>query len=235
MKTPRPYSQRALGNGTILREFSSDTHPEELIWHQDREHRTVKVIESGGWKLQLEEGLPFPLIDGNTYEIPSRSWHRVIRGPGNLKIAIQEGDKMRITESQLRRLIREELLKIGDFSAEEKVDPNYYTLRVSHPKTFEFPNREPITVDDYDTSELRASIRDGVMEIVNIYVPEKYRGKRLATLMVQKAVDWGHSKGYEVVGSGVYSGGGSGLAKSFLARGEALPGEIGKHKFLKRV
>lgn len=142
---------------------------------------------------------------------------------------------MRITESQLRRLIREELLKIGDFSAEEKLEPNYYTLRVSHPKTFEFPNREPITVDDYDTSELRASIRDGVMEIVNIYVPENYRGKRLATLMVQKAVDWGHSKGYEVVGSGVYSEKGSGLAKSFLARGEAVTGEIGKHKFLKRV
>lgn len=84
---------------------------------------------------------------------------------------------MRITESQLRKIIREELLKLSGFSAEEDVKPNYYTLRVSHPKTFEFPGRDSITVEDYDTSELRASIRDGIMEIVSIYVPESYRGK----------------------------------------------------------
>ena len=235
METPHPYSQRKLRDGTVLREFQANTRSEELVWHQDREHRSVRVIESGGWMLQLEEGLPFPLVEGNTYEIPSRSWHRVVRGPGKLKIEIQEGIKMRITESQLRKLIREELLKLGDFSASEKIEPNYYTLRVRHPKTFEIKGQDPITVDDYETSELRASIRDGVMEIVSIYVPENYRGRRLATQMVRQAIDFGHSKGYEVVGSGVYSDQGGGLAKSFLSRGEAEPDPRGKHKFLKRV
>jgi hypothetical protein len=109
MNTPRPYSQRVLRNGTILREFRADTRSEELVWHQDREHRSVRVIKSGGWMLQLEEGLPFPLVEGNTYEIPPRSWHRVVRGPGNLRIEIQEGNTMRITESQIRRIIREEI------------------------------------------------------------------------------------------------------------------------------
>lgn len=57
----------------------------------------------------------------------------------------------------------------------------------------------------------------------------------LATQMIRHSIDWGHSKGYEVVGSGVYSGQGSSLAQSFLKRGEAEPGPLGKHKFLKRV
>ena len=111
METPHPYSQRKLRDGTILREFRSDARSEELVWHQDREHRTVRVIESGGWMLQLEEGLPFPLVEGNTYEIPPRSWHRVLRGPGRLKIEIQEGNTMRVTESHLRRIVREEILR----------------------------------------------------------------------------------------------------------------------------
>jgi GNAT superfamily N-acetyltransferase len=145
-------------------------------------------------------------------------------------------DNMRITESQLRKIIREELSRLGDFSAVEKFDSSYYTLKVSHPKTFDFPGRDSITVEDYDTSELRASIRDGIMEIVSVYVPETYRGKKLATQMIRQAIDWGYSKGYEVVGSGVYSSGGSGLAKSFLEKGEAQADpQLGKHKFLKRV
>jgi GNAT superfamily N-acetyltransferase len=236
MDTSLPYRQRTLRDGTILREFRSDAHPDELVWHQDRSHRSVRVLESGGWKLQLEEGLPFPLFEGNTYEIPSRSWHRVIRGPGDLKIEIMEGDNVRITESQLRKIIREELSRLGNFSAVEKFDSSYYTLKVSHPKTFDFPGRDSITVEDYDTSELRASIRDGIMEIVSVYVPETYRGKKLATQMIRQSIEWGHSRGYEVVGSGVYSAGGSGLAKSFLEKGEAQADpQLGKHKFLKRV
>jgi hypothetical protein len=114
METPRPYRQRTLRDGTILREFRSEAHPDELVWHQDRARRSVRVVESGGWKLQLEEGLPFPLVEGNTYEIPSRSWHRVIRGPGDLKIEIVEGDNVRITESQLRKIVREEIGRLSE-------------------------------------------------------------------------------------------------------------------------
>ena len=145
---------------------------------------------------------------------------------------------MRITESQLRKIIREELSRLGDFSAVEKFDSSYYTLKVSHPETINFPSGDSITA--YDTSELRASIRDGIMEIVSVYVHKDnrkdYRGKKLATQMIRQAIEWGHSRGYEVVGSGVYSAGGSGLAKSFLEKGEAQADpQLGKHKFLKRV
>lgn len=132
METPRPYRQRTLRDGTILREFRADAHPDELVWHQDRAHRSVRVVESGGWKLQLEEGLPFPLVEGNTYEIPSRSWHRVIRGPGDLKIEIVEGNSMRITESQLRQIIREVLI-----TEAQKRSPVSRFLRFGDPRKVE--------------------------------------------------------------------------------------------------
>ena len=56
----------------------------------DRRDRRVTVIEDGGWKLQLESGLPFLLVRGETYDVPRESWHRVIRGHSDLKIDIDE-------------------------------------------------------------------------------------------------------------------------------------------------
>ena len=159
METPRPYRQRTLRDGTILREFRSDAHPDELVWHQDRERRSVRVVESGGWMLQLEEGLPFPLVVGNTYEIPSRSWHRVIRGPGNLKIEIVEGDNVRITESQLRKIVREEILREKRPRPPQRVEENklegrQYTL-------FEEKQEE-----DYEDSETDSPV-DAARAIVS--------------------------------------------------------------------
>jgi hypothetical protein len=111
--TPRPYRESRSASGSLLREFSGDAHPADLIWHKDREERVVRVIHSQGWQLQLSEGLPFPLVEGNSYRIPARSWHRVIRGDGSLKIEIQERKKMKITESQLRKIVRQEILREG--------------------------------------------------------------------------------------------------------------------------
>jgi len=154
-------------------------------------------------------------------------------------------DRARFTESVLRKIIREEIkgsrpkardgrspdaamsegqlppaTGLGD-GIEEKGTSDYYTLHVLHSKTFEIPGRNPITVPDYETSELRARVRDGAMEIVSVYVPESQRGKGLATKMVLRAAEWGRSEGLEIVSSGVYSDSGRGLARSFVDRGEA--------------
>lgn len=86
----RPYREQIFHGGRILREFSRDTSSEELEWHMDRRDRQVTVIEGGGWKLQLESGLPFVLVRGETYKIPRESWHRVILGHSDLKIIIDE-------------------------------------------------------------------------------------------------------------------------------------------------
>lgn len=91
MRTPRPYNETKEGS-TVLREFTENVNSDELIWHQDRNDRRVTVIECKQWQLQLEKGLPFQLIEGNTYDIPANTWHRVIKGIGNLRIKIVEKD-----------------------------------------------------------------------------------------------------------------------------------------------
>jgi hypothetical protein len=107
MNIPHPYEEKRFDNGLILREFKHDANVEDLIWHQDKKDRKVFVVESNGWKLQLSDGLPFPLIEGKEYFIPKKSWHRVIKGNGNLKIKIHErDDKVKITESQLRQKVK---------------------------------------------------------------------------------------------------------------------------------
>jgi quercetin dioxygenase-like cupin family protein len=86
----RPYRESVIKNGTMIREFNHDGPSEELEWHMDRRTRHVTVVEGDGWKLQLESGLPFVMVPGRTYEIPMRSWHRVIKGEGNLRIIVDE-------------------------------------------------------------------------------------------------------------------------------------------------
>ena len=85
----RPYSQQEV-DGRLLREFGADVDPEELEWHQDLRDRNVRVVEGNGWQLQLDTALPSELVDGRTYYVPAKTWHRVIRGVGRLVVEIEE-------------------------------------------------------------------------------------------------------------------------------------------------
>ena len=128
---------------------------------------------------------------------------------------------MRITEGQLRRIIREELLREAVPSTQQSQETwtdTRYTLRIDHPRTF-----GDTTIPDYETSELRASIRDGAMEIVNIYVPEGQRGQGIATQLIKRAISAGKERGLTVRGSGLYSGPGKALLGSLERQGLAHP------------
>jgi hypothetical protein len=85
-----PFSEKKVGNKLFLREFREDVDSEELVWHQDQEDRRVKVIESNGWKLQLDDQLPVLLKEGSTYSIPAYVYHRVIKGSGRLLIEVEK-------------------------------------------------------------------------------------------------------------------------------------------------
>ncbi len=85
-----PFEERSLGGKLFLREFKENVNPEELIWHQDREDRVIKVIESNGWKLQLDDQLPVLLEKDSTYNIPAYVYHRVIKGSGRLLIEVEK-------------------------------------------------------------------------------------------------------------------------------------------------
>ena len=73
----------------LIRVFEESIDASELIWHQDREDRTIKVIEANGWGYQLDNQLPLPLEDGQELFIPKMTYHRVIKGSGPLVVEVR--------------------------------------------------------------------------------------------------------------------------------------------------
>ena len=88
-----PFIEEQIKENIFLREFKEEVDSEELKWHMDKEDRQVKVIKSNGWKLQLDNHLPIYLEEGKTYFIEKYSFHRVIKGSGNLIVEIEKQTK----------------------------------------------------------------------------------------------------------------------------------------------
>ena len=77
-------------DGKLIRIFLPDVDSEELKWHQDLNDRKVTIIEDGGWLFQMDDSLPNKLSIKEQLFIPKLSWHRVIKGKGNLVVEIEE-------------------------------------------------------------------------------------------------------------------------------------------------
>ena len=75
-------------NKCNIRTFSKDVDPMELVWHQDAEDREIEVLEGKGWKLQMDNELPFALVRGDHIFITEGRIHRVLKGTTDLKIKI---------------------------------------------------------------------------------------------------------------------------------------------------
>ena len=73
---------------TILRKFKEDIHEDELVWHRDRNDRQVEVVGTTDWQFQFEDSIPQQLQD--SIFIPKDTYHRLIKGTGNLDIRILE-------------------------------------------------------------------------------------------------------------------------------------------------
>lgn len=84
--TGRPYSE-IKENGYIIREFSQNTSSFEFVWHRDKEDRIVEAIGKTDWKFQLDNEVPKEI---NRIFIPKETYHRLIKGTGNLKVRIKE-------------------------------------------------------------------------------------------------------------------------------------------------
>ena len=83
-----PYTNTPLTETSVIREFSSEVDPMELVWHQDEEDRTIEILEGEGWQLQKDNELPLVLQEGDSIFIPMGHIHRVIKGNTNLKLQI---------------------------------------------------------------------------------------------------------------------------------------------------
>jgi len=82
-----PYSQTS-ENDIIMRTFSQDIPEEKLVWHRDQKDRRVTVLNETDWQFQFDNEIPQVLK--NTIFIPKNTYHRVIKGTGNLNIQIEE-------------------------------------------------------------------------------------------------------------------------------------------------
>ena len=82
----RPYVDLEINNKYIIREFSQNIDPIELMWHRDDEDRIIEILGETDWAIQLDNNLPTSLNEH--IFIPRHQWHRVIKGTGNLLLKI---------------------------------------------------------------------------------------------------------------------------------------------------
>ena len=74
--------------GYHVRTFYDDTDDMELVWHRDKEDRIVESVGDTDWMIQLDNELPIPLTE-RTY-IPKETYHRVIKGNGDLTVKVKK-------------------------------------------------------------------------------------------------------------------------------------------------
>jgi quercetin dioxygenase-like cupin family protein len=84
------YSQENISDNKFKRVFSSDVSEKELVWHMDKENRIVEVLEDTDWYFQMDNELPIEMKRGDVLEIKKNTYHRVIKGNGDLVIKITE-------------------------------------------------------------------------------------------------------------------------------------------------
>ena len=82
-----PYNQ-IRENNLIVRTFSQNIDEDELVWHRDEKDREVTVLEETDWQFQFDNELPQLLKD--VIFIPKNTYHRVIKGTGELNLQILE-------------------------------------------------------------------------------------------------------------------------------------------------
>ena len=81
----RPYQ-----DNDSVRTFNSNVDSSELVWHRDREDRTVTVLEGTGWQFQYDDQLPIELKGGDQLFIEKMTYHRLLKGTTQLRVLIEK-------------------------------------------------------------------------------------------------------------------------------------------------
>ena len=85
-----PFVEQKLSDNRRLRTFPETIWEDDLVWHRDKHDRTIKIISSDGWQLQMDNELPKDLTMGDIHFIPKEVYHRVIKGVNDLIVEIVE-------------------------------------------------------------------------------------------------------------------------------------------------
>lgn len=75
---------------SFIRKFNITNSDDDLVWHRDKRDRLIRVIDGGGWEFQHDNQLPFVMEDGMEFYVKRETFHRVIKGVGDLIIEIIE-------------------------------------------------------------------------------------------------------------------------------------------------
>ena len=94
MVVVKPYTERILNESISLRKFSKNVSQNHLVWHRDKENRTIVVLEGLGWEFQRDNHLPESISAGDRIEVSAGEYHRLIKGNTNLIVTIiKEGKR----------------------------------------------------------------------------------------------------------------------------------------------
>lgn len=75
----------------VKRIFYKQLTSDDLIWHRDKEDRSILVKDGLGWYMQLDNELPQIMQKESIFEIPKETWHRVINKNGtNLTVIVKK-------------------------------------------------------------------------------------------------------------------------------------------------
>lgn len=86
----KPYTDKT-ENDKKIRTFKAGVESSELVWHRDKRHRKITVLEGQGWFFQMDNDIPRELHEGDSFHINKREYHRLYKaGPTDLKISIEE-------------------------------------------------------------------------------------------------------------------------------------------------
>ena len=83
-----PYTQLKKDN-YIIRDFLYSTPALEFVWHRDKQDRVVQAMHDTDWLFQLDNEIPKRLSKNKLF-IPKETYHRLIKGTGDLKVKIYE-------------------------------------------------------------------------------------------------------------------------------------------------
>ena len=80
-----PFKEEQISENEFIRIFTENIDINELKWHRDKEDRIIESIGETDWELQMDNEIPKKI--GKNF-IPKNTYHRVIKGKGDLKIKL---------------------------------------------------------------------------------------------------------------------------------------------------
>jgi hypothetical protein len=82
-----PFKEK-IEDDYYIRTFDSATNEEEFTWHRDKEDRIIECNHETNWLFQKDNELPITFSE--KIFIEKETWHRVIKGEGDLQLKIKK-------------------------------------------------------------------------------------------------------------------------------------------------